>query len=215
MCEQSGFHHPHMGPEAGCLYRCHTALKSKAGKKFWEAIIFTQTKMKANFWPLITKWYSMGLTVCKWISISGIWENCWQQPRHSTIASLVPFVTDYPEVVWNCLDQWLKLNRCSDLSPSRCTSRGPLRWSQATGSLRWHSGRMFTCKMAVYWDTHFETKLTQSACLVVYPVLYLHEISPYCCLFISHFNYPVVRHVQKFPWSNRLLCINCAWCSIE
>ena len=50
------------GPEAGCLYRCHTALKSKAGKKFWGAIIFTQTKMEANFWPLITKWYTMGLT---------------------------------------------------------------------------------------------------------------------------------------------------------
>ena len=63
---------------------------------------------------------------------------------------------------------------CAVLSPSRCTSRGPLRWSQATGSLRWHSGRMFTCKMAVYWGTHFETKPTQSAFLVVYPVLYLH-----------------------------------------
>ena len=69
MCKQSS---PY-GPEAGCLYRCHTALKSKVEKKFWEAIIFTQTEMEANFWPLIRKSYSMGLTVCKWISISGIW----------------------------------------------------------------------------------------------------------------------------------------------
>ena len=78
------------GPEAGCLYRCHTALKSKAGKKFWGAIIFTQTKMEANFWPLIAKWYSMGLTVCKWISISGIWIHFKKEQTVSRSSTTFP-----------------------------------------------------------------------------------------------------------------------------